>query len=80
MANHVCPNCGQEYSDTYRKCPFCEEAEAEKRGRPIRRRGGKRLCLEAELPPGGSVALHGTLSEGRCRWRQDLFHYSFNTL
>ena len=27
MANHVCPNCGQEYSDTYRKCPFCEEAE-----------------------------------------------------
>lgn len=43
MGNRVCPQCGQEYSDTYRKCPFCEEAEAEKRGKPLRRRGGKRL-------------------------------------
>ena len=38
MGNRVCPQCGQEYSDTYRKCPFCEEEEAEKRGKPLRRR------------------------------------------
>ena len=43
-------------------------------------RGGERLCLEVELPPGGNVVLCCTFSEGRCRWRQDLFHYSFNTL
>ena len=57
MANHVCPNCGQEYSDTYRKCPFCEEAEAEKRGRPIRRRGGKRLSKRKRSAGAGGVML-----------------------
>lgn len=37
-----CERCGQEYSDTYHKCPFCQEAAAERRGHPIYRRG-KRL-------------------------------------
>lgn len=42
MANVQCPKCGEEYSDTYRKCPFCQEEEALKKGKSIRRRG-KRL-------------------------------------
>ena len=43
MANRQCPVCGNEYSDTYRKCPFCEEEAARRKGKTIRRRGGKRL-------------------------------------
>ena len=43
MSNRVCQNCGEEYSDTYKKCPFCEEDEAIRHGRPLRRQGGKRL-------------------------------------
>ncbi len=42
MSNRRCPTCGEEYSDTYRSCPFCEEEEAIKRGRPPRRQGGHR--------------------------------------
>ena len=39
-----CPDCGEKYSATYRKCPFCEEEDAIGRGKQIRRsgRGGKR--------------------------------------
>lgn len=40
MANRVCPTCGEEYSDTYKECPFCEEAAAIEKGKPLRR-GGK---------------------------------------
>ncbi len=44
MANRVCQRCGEEYSDTYKRCPFCEEEEAMKKGHPIHRHnGGKRL-------------------------------------
>ncbi len=43
MGNRVCPDCGEEYSTTYRKCPFCEEDAALKQGTPIHRRGGRRL-------------------------------------
>lgn len=44
MANRVCQKCGEEYSDTYKKCPFCEEEEAIRRGHPLHRQnGGKRL-------------------------------------
>lgn len=43
MSNRRCPKCGEEYSDTYRSCPFCEEEDAIKHGRPLRRRGGRRL-------------------------------------
>ena len=40
MANRRCPKCGEEYSNTYRACPFCEEEDAIKHGRPLRRHGG----------------------------------------
>lgn len=43
MSNRRCPKCGEEYSDTYRSCPFCEEEDAIKHGRPLRRRSGRRL-------------------------------------
>lgn len=42
MAMKRCPVCGEKYSDTYKCCPFCEEEEAMKGKRPLRRRGGKR--------------------------------------
>lgn len=42
MAMKRCPVCGEKYSDTYKYCPFCEEEEAMKEERPLRRRGGKR--------------------------------------
>lgn len=38
-----CPRCGEEYSDTYKRCPFCEEEDAIRAGKPLRRRSGKRL-------------------------------------
>ncbi len=57
MGNRVCPQCGQEYSDTYRKCPFCEEEEAEKRGKPLRRRGGKRLSRRKRSAGAGGIML-----------------------
>ena len=34
----VCEVCGERYSSTYRDCPFCQEAEAEEDGVPIRPR------------------------------------------
>lgn len=43
MSNRRCPKCGEEYSDTYRSCPFCEEEEALRHGRPLRRQGGRRV-------------------------------------
>ena len=43
MSNRRCPKCGEEYSDTYRSCPFCEEEDAIKHGKPLRRQGGRRL-------------------------------------
>lgn len=42
METKHCERCGQEYSETYHKCPFCQETAAERRGHPIYRRG-KRL-------------------------------------
>ena len=41
MAMKRCPVCGEKYSDTYKNCPFCEEEEALRGGRKVRR-GGKR--------------------------------------
>ena len=37
MAMKQCPKCGEEYSDTYKECPFCEEEEALRSGKPSRR-------------------------------------------
>lgn len=48
MDTMKCNKCGEEYSSTYRKCPFCQEAAAERRGRPIYRRG-KRLTKRQRM-------------------------------
>lgn len=59
MSNRVCPNCGEEYSDTYRTCPFCEEEKAIRQGHPPHRQGGKRL--EKQRAKGGSGGAGGVL-------------------
>ena len=38
MDMRKCDVCGEEYSSTYRRCPFCEEEEALRRGKPVHRR------------------------------------------
>ena len=43
MGSRHCAKCGEDYSDTYKRCPFCEEEAALRSGHPLRRRGGKRL-------------------------------------
>lgn len=48
MDNLHCDRCGEEYSSTYHKCPFCQEAAAERRGRPIYRHG-KRLSKKQRM-------------------------------
>lgn len=37
MEMRKCEICGEEYSTTYRSCPFCEEEEALRKGKPIHR-------------------------------------------
>ncbi len=55
MSNRRCPKCGEEYSDTYRSCPFCEEEEALKRGRkPPRHRSGRRVEKRQNGRTGGA--------------------------
>ena len=56
MPNIQCPKCGEEYSDTYRKCPFCQEEEAIRKGKPIRRKG-KRLEKKKNGGAGGVLLL-----------------------
>ena len=53
MSNRRCPKCGEEYSDTYRSCPFCEEEEAIKRGRPPHR-SGRRVEKRQNARSGGA--------------------------
>ena len=43
MAMKRCPDCGEKYSDTYKRCPFCEEEEALREGERVRR-GGRRAA------------------------------------
>ncbi len=52
MAMRRCPECGEMYSDTYKRCPFCEEEEALRQGGQIRRggRGGKRVAQGGRQP------------------------------
>ncbi len=52
-----CPQCGEEYSDTYKRCPFCEEDEAIRTGKPLRRKGGKRLESRRRGGVGGVMLL-----------------------
>lgn len=56
MANLNCPKCGEEYSDTYRKCPFCQEEAALQKGKPIRRKG-KRLDKRKRSGGAGGIIL-----------------------
>jgi len=56
MSNQRCPVCGEEYSDTYKRCPFCEEEAAIQQGRPPRRRG-KRLEKRKRSGGAGGVML-----------------------
>ena len=37
MALKVCRDCGEDYSDTYKRCPFCEEDWGDER-KPTRSR------------------------------------------
>lgn len=53
MSNRRCPTCGEEYSDTYRSCPFCEEDNALKHGKSLHRQGGHRL--EKRKPSSGGA-------------------------
>lgn len=48
-----CPICGEKYSETYKKCPFCEEEEALQNGGRIQRgghRAGKRAASRGQQP------------------------------
>ena len=54
MSNRVCPTCGEEYSTTYRTCPFCEEEKAIRQGHPPHRQGGKRLEKQRARASGGA--------------------------
>lgn len=56
MANIHCPKCGEDYSDTYRSCPFCQEEAAQAKGKPIRRKG-KRLDKKKRSSGAGGVIL-----------------------
>lgn len=38
MEMKKCETCGELYSSTYRTCPFCQEEEAMRRGKPMHRR------------------------------------------
>ena len=53
MSNRRCPKCGEEYSDTYRSGPFCEEEAAIKRGHPPRR-SGRRVEKRQNARSGGA--------------------------
>lgn len=57
MSNRRCPKCGEEFSDTYRSCPFCEEENAIRHGRTLRRRGGRRAERRRRGGGAGGVML-----------------------
>jgi len=57
MENLHCNRCGEEYSSTYHKCPFCQEAAAERRGHPIYRRGKRLDQRQRSAGAGGVIKL-----------------------
>lgn len=72
MEMRKCETCGEMYSTTYRTCPFCEEEEAMRKGKPMHRhasdfrnkRGGHALgvlalVLALVLVGGGGWMLFG---------------------
>ena len=65
MDNLHCDRCGNDYSSTYRKCPFCQEIAAERRGRPIYRHG-KRLTKKQRMAGAGGVMKLVALAVAAC--------------
>ena len=70
-----CDNCGEDYSSTYKRCPFCDEYEEEYEApaREHRRqssgRGGKRLATlqsRAQQQPKRQPAQRGSISSTGC--------------
>lgn len=60
-----CPNCGEDYSVTYKRCPFCDEKAAEKRKSHPREEDGEDLdLLEEEDHPRGGKRLGGSSHRG----------------
>lgn len=57
MANLNCPKCGEEYSDTYRNCPFCQEEAALQKGKTIRRKGKRLDKKKRSAGAGGIITL-----------------------
>ena len=53
MAMKRCPVCGEKYSDTYRYCPFCEEADLDQEEDPRRASGrsGRRVGVGSPRRP-----------------------------
>ena len=54
MGSRHCAKCGEDYSDTYKRCPFCEEEKAIRQGHPPHRQGGKRLEKQRARASGGA--------------------------
>lgn len=65
MDNLTCNRCGEEYSSTYRRCPFCQEIAAERRGRPMYRHG-KRLSKKQRMAGAGGVMKLVALAVAAC--------------
>ena len=73
MEMRKCDVCGEEYSATYRSCPFCEEQEAIRRGKPIHRhtsdfrnrRGGHALGVLALVLALVVIGAGARISSGR---------------
>lgn len=65
MDNVRCNRCGEEYSSTYRRCPFCQELAAERRGRPMYRHG-KRLSKKQRMAGAGGVMKLVALAVAAC--------------
>ena len=68
MEMRKCETCGEMYSTTYRTCPFCEEEEAMRKGKPMHRhasdfrnkRGGHALgVLALEAGAVGTLTASG---------------------
>ncbi|MCI8419716.1 MAG: Ig domain-containing protein [Oscillospiraceae bacterium] len=57
MSNRVCQKCGEEYSETYKTCPFCQEEEAIRQGHPPRRHSGHRESSRQGGGAGGVLLL-----------------------
>lgn len=41
MAMKKCPECGEKYSDTYKRCPFCDEEQKIRKGKRVQKRNTK---------------------------------------